>query len=420
MIIMSQGYHSLQENNFLKLNSSTPKSVTILGSTGSIGRNTLEVIRRSPERFVVKAISANKSVDEVRKQIVEFHPETVAMTDPDAAEILRKEFGAIIKTGADSLNDISSRSDIDIVVAAMVGFAGLRPTIEAIRAGKRVAIANKETLVVAGELMTALAKKTGAEILPIDSEHSAIAQCLVGESPESIKHIILTASGGPFRTRLKETFDSIELSEALKHPNWVMGRKITIDSATLMNKGLEIIEAQWLFSVPLEKIDVIVHPQSIIHSMVEFCDGSIKAQLGAPDMRLPIQYALGYPERLAQEYDALDLLKNNTLDFESPDIEKFPCLRLAREAGERGGIFPCILNAANEIAVAAFLSEQIGFNDIPRIIEQVMLDSPQDSAQPLNALSDSAINNDIERIYHADEKAREYAKKLVAKKIFVN
>src|SRR5436190_7433543 len=212
----------------------------------------------------------------------------------------------MIKTGADALNEICNRSDIDIVVAAMVGFAGLRPTIEAIRAGKRVAIANKETLVVAGELMTALAKKTGAEILPIDSEHSAIAQCLVGESPESIKRIILTASGGPFRTRAKETFDDITTEEALRHPNWLMGRKITIDSATLMNKGLEIIEAQWLFGVSLGKIDVIVHPQSIIHSMVEFCDGSIKAQLGAPDMRLPIQYALGYPGRLPVEYDALD------------------------------------------------------------------------------------------------------------------
>ena len=404
----------------LLLNSTTPKSVTILGSTGSIGRNTLDVVRRNPDRFVVKAISANRSVDEVRKQIAEFHPETVVMTDPDAAEVLRKEFGNMIRTGDDALNEISSHSNIDIVVAAMVGFAGLRPTIEAIRAGKRVAIANKETLVVAGELMTALAKNTGAEIIPIDSEHSAIAQCLVGESLESIKRIILTASGGPFRTRDKETFDSITLSEALKHPNWVMGRKITIDSATLMNKGLEIIEARWLFSVPLEKIDVIVHPQSIIHSMVEFCDGSIKAQLGAPDMRLPIQYALGYPDRLAHEYDILDLLRNNRLDFESPDIEKFPCLRLAREAGERGGVFPCILNAANEIAVEAFLEEKIGFDEIPRIIERVMQDSSHDSAQSLNTLSDDGINKDIERIYYADEKARNYAKKLVTKKVFAD
>jgi len=401
------------------LNSTTPKSVTILGSTGSIGRNTLDVIRRNPDRFVVKAISANRSVDEVRKQIGEFHPETVVITDHASAETLRKEFGAKIRTGDDALNEISSRKDIDIVVAAMVGFAGLRPTIEAIRAGKRVAIANKETLVVAGELMTALAKKTGAEIIPIDSEHSAIAQCLVGESPESIKRIILTASGGPFRSRAKETFNSITLSEALKHPNWVMGRKITIDSATLMNKGLEIIEARWLFSVPLEKIEVIVHPQSIIHSMVEFCDGSIKAQLGAPDMRLPIQYALGYPERLPHEYDVLDLLTNNRLDFESPDVEKFPCLRLAREAGERGGVYPCILNAANEISVEAFLQEKIDFEEIPRIIEQIMQESPQDSAQPLNASSDDAITKDIERIFHANDKARGDAQRLIESTVVV-
>lgn len=395
------------------MNSTTPKSVTILGSTGSIGKNTLDVLRRNRSRFTLKAISANRSVDEVRYQIGEFHPESVVMTDADAARTLKKEFGEMIKTGADALNEICSRKDIDIVVAAMVGFAGLRPTLEAIRAGKRVAIANKETLVVAGELMTALAKRSGAEIIPIDSEHSAVAQCLVGESLDSIKRIILTASGGPFRTRSKETFGSITLDDALKHPNWVMGRKITIDSATMMNKGLEIIEARWLFSVPLDKIEVIVHPQSIIHSMVEFYDGSVKAQLGAPDMRLPIQYALGYPERLAHEYDTLDLMRNNRLDFEKPDVEKFPCLRLARQAGERGGVFPCILNAANEIAVEAFLRQKIGFDEIPRIIEHVMQGSPPDSALPLNASNDDSINRDIERIYHADSKTREFAKQLL-------
>jgi 1-deoxy-D-xylulose-5-phosphate reductoisomerase len=395
------------------VNSATPKSITILGSTGSIGKNTLDVLRRNRSRFTLKAISANRSVDEVRYQIGEFHPETVVMTDADAARTLKKEFGEMIRTGADALNEICSRKDIDIVVAAMVGFAGLRPTLEAIRAGKRVAIANKETLVVAGELMTALAKKSGAEIIPIDSEHSAVAQCLVGESSDSIKRIILTASGGPFRTRPKETFGSITLDDALKHPNWVMGRKITIDSATMMNKGLEIIEARWLFSVPLDKIEVIVHPQSIVHSMVEFSDGSVKAQLGAPDMRLPIQYALGYPERLPHEYDALDLMRNNRLDFEKPDVEKFPCLRLARRAGERGGVFPCILNAANEIAVEAFLRQKIGFDEIPRIIEQVMQGSPPDSAQPLNASNDDSINRDIERIYHADSQTREFAKQLL-------
>jgi len=393
------------------LNSTAPRSVTILGSTGSIGRNTLDVIRRNPGRFTVKALSANKSVEEIRNQIGEFHPQSVVITDPGAAQTLQKEFGTIILTGAEALNEIATQSDI--IVAAMVGFAGLRPTLEAIRSGKRVAIANKETLVVAGELMTALAKRSGAEIIPIDSEHSAIAQCLVGESPESIKRIILTASGGPFRTRAKETFDSITLSEALKHPNWVMGRKITIDSATLMNKGLEIIEAKWLFGVPLEKVDVIVHPQSIVHSMVEFCDGSVKAQLGAPDMRLPIQYALGYPDRLPQEYDRLDLLASNKLDFEKPDSEKFPCLRLAREAAGLGGVYPCILNAANEIAVEAFLNEEIRFTDIPNIIKRTMEAAPPRSAQSLDASSDQSITADIERIYHADRLAREQAKQLL-------
>jgi len=266
--------------------------------------------------------------------------------------------------------------------------------------------------------MTALAKKSGAEIIPIDSEHSAIAQCLIGESPESIKRIILTASGGPFRTRAKETFESITLSEALRHPNWVMGKKITIDSATLMNKGLEIIEAAWLFGVTLETVDVIVHPQSIVHSMVEFCDGSVKAQLGAPDMRLPIQYALGYPERLPQEYDKLDLLAQNRLDFEKPDTAKFPCLLLAREAAKLGGVYPCILNAANEVAVAAFLGEGIRFTDIPRMIERTMEGAPSDSAQSLNASSDKAINADVERIYHADRRAREYAEQLLTSEVF--
>jgi len=373
------------------------------------------VIRRNPAKFSVRAISANKSIDEVRKQIAEFHPEVVVITDPPSAEILRKEFGEMIQSGDDALNKICSREDIEIVVAAMVGFAGLRPTIEAIKSGKRVAIANKETLVVAGEIMTALAKQNGAEIIPIDSEHSAIMQCLVGESPQSIKRIILTASGGPFRTRVKETFGSITIADALKHANWVMGRKITIDSASLMNKGLEIIEARWLFDLSLEKIDVVIHPQSIIHSMVEFCDGSIKAQMGAPDMRLAIQYALGYPERLPQEYEALDLLKNNSLNFEQPDMEKFPCLRLARVASERGGLYPAIMNAANEIAVEAFLQSRIRFNDIPQVIESTMNNAATHSAQPLNVSPQDGPTLDIERIFYVDRISREYAKDFITK-----
>jgi 1-deoxy-D-xylulose-5-phosphate reductoisomerase len=385
------------------------KSITILGSTGSIGRNTLDVIRRNRDRFVVKSISANTSVEEVRKQIGEFHPEKVVITDFNSADILRKEFGSLIETGNDALKEIATSSDI--IVAAMVGFAGLRPTIEAIKAGKRVCLANKETLVVAGEIMTSLAKQTGTEIIPIDSEHSAILQCLVGESPESVKRIILTASGGPFRTRSKETFDSITLEDALKHPNWVMGRKITIDSATLMNKGLEVIEARWLFNLSLEQIDVIVHPQSIIHSMVEFCDGSIKAQLGAPDMRLAIQYALGYPERLPHQYDALDLFRTNEFTFEAPDEDKFPCLRIARKASELGGVYPAIMNAANEIAVQAFLDHKIGFADIPYIIENTIDDSTTNAAQLLN--STPTDDNNIERIFDADEKGRKMAEEFI-------
>jgi 1-deoxy-D-xylulose-5-phosphate reductoisomerase len=399
------------------VNSNNTKSITILGSTGSIGRNTLDVIRRNPSRFSVKAISAHRSIDEVRKQIAEFHPKIVVITDSDSAAILRKEFGEMIQSGAEPLNEICSRKDIDIVVAAMVGFAGLRPTLEAIRSGKRVAIANKETLVVAGEILTALAKRTGAEIIPIDSEHSAIMQCLAGESPESVKRIILTASGGPFRTRPIETFNSITISDALKHPNWVMGRKITIDSATLMNKGLEIIEAKWLFDLPLDKINVIIHPQSIIHSMVEFCDGSIKAQLGAPDMRLAIQYALGYPERLAQKYETLDLLKNSELTFEEPNLEKFPCLQLARVACERGGIYPTILNASNEIAVEAFLNEQIDFTEIPQLIESAMNEAPAYTAQALNISPQGEPIINIERIFDADQKSRAYAKQYISEAV---
>ncbi|HET9137421.1 MAG TPA: 1-deoxy-D-xylulose-5-phosphate reductoisomerase [Candidatus Kapabacteria bacterium] len=390
------------------MNTNSPNRLCILGSTGSIGTQTLDVVRHNSSRFSVEALSAHSSVDVVLKQIAEFHPKFVVMTDEKAfkelCEVAPKDVD--IEFGEEGLEKIASLEIVDTVVAAMVGFAGLRPTIAAIRCGKSVAVANKETLVVAGELLTALAKQSGATITPIDSEHSAIAQCLVGESPDSIKRIILTASGGPFRKLPKDRFNEITLEKALKHPNWVMGRKITIDSATLMNKGLEVIEARWLFDVPLEKVDVIVHPQSIIHSMVEFVDGSIKAQLGAPDMRLPIQYALGYPDRLAVEYDHLDLLKNNHLDFESPDEDRFPALRLAREASSRGGVYPTILNAANEVAVAAFLNEEIAFTDIPKIVEQAMADAPSTSDKPLDASNESAIFEGLERIFEANSKIR--------------
>lgn len=406
--------------------------VAILGSTGSIGTQTLDVISRFRDTYKVIGLTARSSAITMIEQIRQFRPVVAIMEDRDAYEQVKEVIGdeevhpkdytyvlpqhhADTSDRQDELERLASDKGVDIVVAAMVGFAGLRPTIAAIKAGKKVCIANKETFVVAGELINALAKKSGAEIIPIDSEHSAIAQCLVGEKHESIKRIILTASGGPFRTLAKESFKDITLEQALKHPNWVMGRKITIDSATLMNKGLEVIEARWLFDVPLEKVDVIVHPQSIIHSMVEFVDGSVKAQLGAPDMRLPIQYALGYPERLPQEYDILDLLKNNRFDFEEPDTERFPCLELARKALRRGGLYPCILNAANEVAVEAFLEEKLRFIDIPTVIDSVMDSAPSGSGEPFDASSDESIESGLLRIYESDKAARVAAKQFIAK-----
>jgi 1-deoxy-D-xylulose-5-phosphate reductoisomerase len=389
-----------------------PHRIALLGSTGSIGRNTLDVVRRNPGKFSVEAISAHRSVDVVLEQIAEFRPKTVVMTDAGAFRDLseRAPKDTDIQFGDEALEGIAENENVDTVVGALVGFAGLKPTVAAINAGKRIALANKETLVVAGELMTGLAKQTGADIIPIDSEHSAVQQCLVGESSDAIKRIILTASGGPFRTTPKEEFASITVERALKHPNWVMGRKITIDSATLMNKGLEVIEAKWLFGVPLEKVDVVVHPQSIIHSMVEFSDGSVKAQLGAPDMRLPIQYALGFPERVDVSYGLLDLLKNNRLDFEAPDTDRFPALRLAREAAGRGGVYPCILNAANEVAVDAFLNNKIRFTDIPKLIELALDSAPARSDEAFDISSETAISLGLKRIYDADVETRKRVK----------
>lgn len=390
------------------------KRIALFGSTGSVGVNTLDVIRRNAGRFEIAYLATNRNIGLLAGQIAEFHPSAVAVGDEAAAkEFLASKPECEVLVGADGLQELARRSDYDIFVGALVGFAGLAPTIEAVRQGKRVTLANKETLVVAGELLTELAKKSGSEIIPIDSEHSAVHQCLVGESPESIRRIILTASGGPFRTLPKESFKSITVESALKHPNWIMGRKITIDSATLMNKGLEIIEAKWLFDVPLNKIDVVVHPQSIVHSFVEFVDGSIKAQLGMPDMRLPIQYALSAPERLPQTYDLLDLVKNSNLEFAQPDTDKFPCLRIAREAGERGGLYPCILNAANEIAVEAFLAGQISFNEIPRLIESALEAAPNGSEERLSSETEPEIAESLEKINSCDENTRLWAKEFV-------
>ncbi len=386
--------------------------IALFGSTGSIGVNTLDVVRRHPERFEITALAANRNIEVLAGQIAEFHPKAVAVADANAAMKLaslvagRPDTECEVLSGTEGLRELARRDSYDTFIGALTGFAGFAPTLEAILRGKRIALANKETLVVAGELLTALAARTGSEIIPIDSEHSAIHQCLVGESRESIRRIVLTASGGPFRTLPKESFPDITLDAALRHPKWKMGRKITIDSATLMNKGLEIIEAKWLFGVPLKKIEVVVHPQSIVHSLVEFVDGSVKAQLGMPDMRLPIQYALAAPERLDQSYDLLDLVGSSPLEFFAPEFDKFPSLELAREAGERGGLYPCILNAANEVAVAQFLAGQIGFTEIPARVRSAMEAAPADAAESILATTESEISQALERITACDAATR--------------
>ena len=353
------------------------KQLAILGSTGSIGTQTLDVVRAYPERYGVYALCANRSIDLLVAQAKEFHPEVVCIADESLYEALRSRLSAIhfegkVWTGADAIAEVVTMGSVDIVVAAMVGYAGLRPTIEAIKAGKTIALANKETLVVAGEIICDLALQHHAPILPVDSEHSAIFQSLVGEDRSEIEKILLTASGGPFRTFTREQMETVTAADALKHPNWEMGAKITIDSASMMNKGFEVIEAKWLFGVPVEKIEVLVHPQSIVHSAVQFTDGAIKAQLGAPDMRLPIQYALSFPERLASDFPRADLFALKNLTFEKPDMERFPNLALAYEAMRRGGNIPCVLNAANEVANLAFRENRCGFLQMSDIISETM------------------------------------------------
>ncbi len=351
------------------------KQIAILGSTGSIGTQALDVVRRNPDKFEVYAICANRSIDLLIQQAVEFMPEMVCIADETYYPQLKEALADLpIKTfaGNDAIAEMVTMPSIDIVIAAMVGYAGLRPTMAAIQAGKTIALANKETLVVAGELICELARKHRTPLLPVDSEHSAIFQCLVGEGNNEIEKILLTASGGPFRTKKRSELYHVTAADALRHPNWDMGAKITIDSATMMNKGFEVIEAKWLFDVPVEKIQVLVHPQSIVHSAVQFADGSVKAQLGMPDMRLPIQYALTFPERIESTFPRVDFLQMNNLTFEAPDLGKFRNLALAYEAMNKGGNMPCILNAANEVVVYAFLKNQCGFLEMSDIIETVM------------------------------------------------
>ena len=354
------------------------RNVAILGSTGSIGTQALDVIRMHQAKFGVEVLTAQSNADALVAQAREFEPNVVVIGDKakyrevmDALDPL----GIKVYAGADALASVVTMDSIDIVLTALVGYAGLKPTIAAIEAGKPIALANKETLVVAGELITGLASKKAVNIYPVDSEHSAIFQCLAGEFHNPIEKIILTASGGPFRGKDREFLASVRKEQALKHPNWDMGAKITIDSATLMNKGLEVIEAKWLFGLKAEQIDVIVHPQSIIHSIVQFEDGSMKAQMGLPDMKLPIQYALGYPDRLPSNFERFDFATYPSLTFEQPDREVFRNLGLAFQALEQGGNVPCVLNAANEIAVDAFLKDRIGFLEISEIVETCMAKS---------------------------------------------
>jgi 1-deoxy-D-xylulose-5-phosphate reductoisomerase len=380
------------------------KKVAILGSSGSIGTQSLQVIEEQSDLFEVEVLTVNKSADLLIEQAIKFKPNAVVIVDELQYKKVNDalfEYGIMVYSGAKALEQVVEYKEIDIVLTALVGYAGLRPTIAAIKAGKTIALANKETLVVAGELITRLAREKGVNILPVDSEHSAIFQCLTGEYMNPIEKIILTASGGPFRGKTENELKEVTKAQALKHPNWDMGAKITIDSASLMNKGLEVIEAKWLFNLKPEQIDVIVHPQSIVHSLVQFEDGSMKAQLGLPDMKLPIQYSLGFPERLKNNFTRFNFLDYPQLTFEAPDTKTFRNLALAFKALEKGGNVPCVLNAANEVVVAAFLEDKIGFLEMSNVIEQCMEKVPF-VAKP-----------ELEDYIQSDQKAREITKRII-------
>jgi len=380
------------------------RRVAILGSTGSIGTQALDVIRRNPGRFEVELLSANCNAGLLAAQAREFDANNVVICDEsrynELSDLLSGSSSKVF-AGADSLCALAAAKDVDIVIGAMVGFSGLKPTLAALEAGKIVALANKETLVSAGAVVTECAASHDAPILPVDSEHSAIFQCLMAAAGNQVEKLHLTASGGPFRTWTKDRIAAAKASDALKHPNWDMGAKVTIDSATMMNKGFELIEARWLFDMPPERINVVVHPESVIHSMVEFGDGAVIAQLSCPDMRQPISFALGFPERLETGGKKLDFAKLGGLSFEKPDTERFPCLALAIEAIARGGNIPCALNAANEIAVKAYLEDRIGFYDIPRICEKVI------------SAVDFAAKPGLDGIFATDSAARALAAEMI-------
>ena len=350
------------------------KNISIIGSTGSIGRTALQVVRWLRDKFKVVALACEKNWAIMSEQVIEFSPDVVAIKNRESAD----EFSEIVKgdfrllTGDESVIEASILPNVDLVVSAIVGYAGLRPTLEMVKNGRTVALANKETLIMTGDYFMELAKKTGSTIIPVDSEHSAIFQCLQGRDKDEVAKVILTASGGPFLNRDFETLDNVLPKEALNHPQWRMGKKITVDSATLFNKGLEIIEAHYLFDMPYEKIDVVIHPQSVVHSLIQLVDGSFISQLAPPDMAIPIQYALTYPERLESRVPPFNIYEFDNLEFRKPDIEKFPCLEIAINAGIMGGISPTVVSVADEVAVEAFISGKIGFMDIPKVLENAM------------------------------------------------
>lgn len=381
------------------------KNISLLGSTGSIGRQTLEVVAANPDKLKIRALVAHKSDELLEQQIKEFAPDIAVLTDKAAAKRLAERYHGKtqILAGEEGLLAAATYDGADTVLASMVGYAGLRPTMAAIKCGKNIALANKETLVAAGSLVMAAVREHGVSLTPVDSEHSAIFQSLRGGTQREVKRLIITASGGPFRGKKRSDLENVTLAQCLNHPNWSMGKKVTLDSSTLANKGLEVMEAHWLFDMPYEKIDVVVHPQSIVHSLVEFCDGSVIAQLGEPDMRLPIQFALSWPDRFNYSFEQLDLVKAASLTFEAPDTEAFPSLKIAIECGKAGGTLPCAFNAANEEAVNAFLDGKIKYLDIPYITASV------------TQAHKNVLAPQIEDIEEADSWARMCAQQVISK-----
>lgn len=379
------------------------KHISLMGSTGSIGKQALEVAAANPDKLKIRVLVAHKSDEILEQQIRQFEPDFAVLTDKEAAARLAARYHGKteILSGEEGLLAAATYSEVDTVLASMVGYAGLRPTMVAIECGKNIALANKETLVAGGSLVMKAVAEHGVSLTPVDSEHSAIFQSLRGGSDKEVKRLIITASGGPFRGRKRHELENVTLEQCLKHPNWSMGRKVTLDSSTLANKGLEVIEAHWLFNMPYDKIDVVVHPQSIVHSLVEFCDGSVIAQLGEPDMRLPIQYALSWPERFDYSFDQLDLVRAGSLTFEAPDLEAFPSLKIAMDCGRAGGTLPCVFNAANEEAVNAFFDGKIKYLDIPYINAKT------------TELCVNITEPQIEDIVAADAEARRIARDVI-------